>query len=233
MKKLLIFICYCFPIGAFCQSSGLVDSVNYAIGPRYFFEADTVEGSYHKFNLIAEAGIKRGRGKLLVVVAGNTDSTVELNKIFVLCRNNDGLVIIDSSAAFTVGDLGPRVEVRGNKILVTHDFEKGLDRLTYVYNNNLSRFSLQKVYYSNVVPGYADDDHAVNMVQEYSVAGQALTIKSTFRNFTTGQVDKIKKREINQKLPPGTTLSLRKMSDPYDYDVFLTEGHLYEQMVKY
>jgi len=233
MKKLLIFLCFYVPLGVFCQSRGLVDSVNYAIAPRYVFEADTVAGTYHKFNLIAEAGIVRGRGKMLVVVAGNADSSVELNKVFVLSRNNDGLVIVDSSAAFTVGELGPRVDVKGSKILVTHDFEKGLNRLTYVYDNDLSRFMLQKLYYSNVVPGYGEDDHAVSMVQEYSVAAQVLSIKSSFRNFTTGKVDKIKKKAISQKIPAGTSLSLRKMSDPYDYDVFLTEGTLYDQMVKY
>jgi len=233
MKKLLFFLCYCLPLGAFCQSKGLADSVNYAIAPRYVFEADTVAGTYHKFNLIAEAGIVRGRGKMLVVVAGNADSTVELNKIFVLCRNNDGLVIVDSSAAFTVGELGPRVDVKGNLILVTHDFEKGLNRLVYVYNNTLGRYMLQKLYYSNEVTGYGDEDHAVSMVQEYSVPRQALTLKTLFRSFTTGQIDKVKKREIAQKLPPGTALSLRKMADPYDFDVFLTEGTLYERMVIY
>jgi len=233
MKALLTFLFFYIPALSFCQSSGLIDSVNEAIGPEYVFEADTVADTYHRFNLIVESGIKQGGAKLLVVVAGNADSSLELNKIFILARKDDELEIIDSSASYTVGDLGPYIQVKGNKLLISHDFEKGLNRLTYTFNNSLNRYVLSKLYYSNIVHSYNEDDHAVNLVEEYTVADQSLALKSSFRNYSNGKIDKVKTREISKQLPLGTALGLRKMNDPYDYDIFLTEGSLYKQMIKY
>jgi hypothetical protein len=232
MKTLFTFVCIYLPALSFCQRSGLVDSINFAIDTNYIVNLDTLP-NFHKFNLLEETPLKPGGLKQIVAVATNADSTTELNKIFILQKKHGDWFIIDSSAAFDAGYLGPYVELKGNYLFVVHNFDQGFIRLQYYFNSSLNRYRLSKIYYNVIQDNYPNNDHSLNLTEEYDIEEQSLTLKSIFRNYSDGAIVKQKTKVISEKLPAGTRLNLSKMKDPYDYDVFLTEGTVYKQMVKY
>ncbi len=232
MKKILIVIGLCIPVFSFCQSSELIDSVNKVIGPDYAFEVDTIP-SYHLYNNIIEAYITGNGVKEIVVAASNVDSASELNKIFILARRNKKLVIIDSSAAYYVDGSGPYIKLKGSTLTVTHNFPRGYNSTVYRFNSASKRYFLTKIYYSSIEPNNPDYDHSINVNQVYDVNTQSLALKTSLRAYADDKITKEKTKEISQKLPKGVGLALTKLDDPYNYDVFLTEGKLFNQLMKY
>jgi hypothetical protein len=233
MKTLVAFLCLFVPALCFCQTGDLIRSVNYAIGPEYVLNMDSVP-SFHIFNLCTEAKLIAGDPSYVVVEASNADSSAELNKIFILERDvNDNLEIIDSSAAFDIGFLGPHIDVKGNTLTVTHNFDKGSAIAIYHFNSAQRRFMLVKLRYNVSEQNYPDYDHSVNLNQEYDVESHQLTLKSWLYNYNSGKADKQKTKALTVTPQEKFSLRLDKMKDPYDYDVFLTEGKVYNQMMKY
>jgi hypothetical protein len=233
MKKLFFVSCCCLPLISFCQNKGLLDSINTIIGPQYSVSIDS-EPSYHLYNAVIEKDLTGDGVKEIIVASSNVDTASELNKIFILARKRaGGFVIIDSSDAYFVDGSGPYIDIKGSAMVVTHNFPRGRNSITYEFTKGIDKYFMSKLSYSDIEPNNPDYDHGVSITQVFDLKTKVLTIKTSLRSNATEKIVKQKTKELNQKLPQGTHLSLANMDDPYNYDVFITEGELYRQMMTY
>ena len=233
MKKFSFLVCVCLPVLSFCQNKELLDSINNIIGPKYSVSIDSVP-SYHLYNSVIETDLTGDGVKEIIVACSNVDTASELNKIFILARKRaGGFVIIDSSDSYFVDGSGPYIEIKGSNLIITHNFPRGHNSITYDFNRGIDKYFMSKLYYTNIEPNNPDYDHGISLNEVFDLQTRVLTLKSSLRSYSTDKITKQKTKEISQKIPRGLHLSLANMDDPYNYDVFITEGKLYYQMMNY
>jgi len=129
---------------------------------------------------------------------------------------------------------GPSTSVRGSQLTITHGFSHGSNSITYDFDKKSHIYRLVALY--NIVgnPRAPDENHILDFQQEYDVKTGILALNTSITNYTTDKVDGKKQMKVLQKLPADISLNLSEMKDPYGYDdVFLTEGPVYEAMMKY
>ncbi len=218
IKNLFIFIFLSLPFICFGQSKALFDSINKVIGPVYVLDVDGGH-PYHSYNSFSEIDLTGDGKKEIVIAASKNDTTqdVDSNKIFVLERKDNQLHIVESSADYEVDGRGPSVEVKGLKLVITHTFHRGFNRLTYQFNRQLKKYRLVIIGYVQIQPNSREEGQSTSFSHEYDIKKQVLS-ESTGVGDAGDKPKKTTLKKTSIKLPQAVMLNLSDMKDPSEYE---------------
>jgi hypothetical protein len=230
--SILVFLSW-FTTKSFSQDKSIIAEINKFIQPAFFINSDT--SLNYQFKFYKQVDLDGDRTSEIIVVA--LDTLAQENKIFIFKKTDKQLQLVDSSAAYEVDGRGPQIILKNNALEIYHAFHHGSYDFVYEYSKGLQKFELASISLEFNNPYFPDTEHGVLFYQKYDALKHTLHLHSYLYTVADGEKKEIKSKDKTIVKNIELKRDLSSFKDPIESsendDIFITEGSLYDEMMKY
>lgn len=211
MRRIFLFALLLISKLIFAQDTATIKEINKLIGPEFKFSKDSVwDDDFYV--------VKENTEKFYAINSHKeSNGELEYEKVFVFTKENNKLIIVDTSTKFERDGRGPHLTFSNDTLFIEHSYHHGFYTLCFKFNFRIRKYKLMTIETENVLHENKKENNVPTgtEIQSYDVSKQELVIKKFNDN------DKlIKIRKIKKEFPRALIPDLAHFVDPIDENIY-------------